>query len=74
MRAAKKMNLAYPELLRAIGQFIVKRGISSVCIMEFEDGVIVTGSALYETGETLGRRTETHVLSGQDLQRMIKGG
>ena len=63
-----------PELLRAIGRFIVKRGITNVCVMEFEDGVIVIGTVLYETGETMGRRTETHVLSGEDLHRLVKGG
>ena len=74
MSPTKKTGIPYPELLRAIGQFIMKRGINNICIMEFEDGVIVTGSALYDTGETIGRRTETHVLSGEDLQRLVKGG
>jgi hypothetical protein len=69
-----KTPIPYPELLRAIGRFIVKRGITNVCVMEFEDGVIVTGTVLYETGETMGRRTETHVLSGEDLHRLVKGG
>ena len=69
-----KIPIPYPELLRAIGRFIVKRGITNVCVMEFEDGVIVTGTVLYETGETTGRRTETHVLSGEDLHRLVKGG
>jgi hypothetical protein len=40
--------------------------------MEFEGGMIVTGSRLYETGETLGRRTETHVFSVEDLRRLVK--
>jgi hypothetical protein len=69
-----KTPIPYPELLRAIGRFIVKRGITNVCVMEFEDGVIVTGTVLYETGETMGRRTETHILSGEDLHRLVKGG
>ena len=74
MSPAKKTSIPYPELLHAIGQFVAKRGISNVCIMEFENGIIVTGTMLYETGETMGRRTETHVLSGDDLQRLVKGG
>ncbi|MEW5717040.1 MAG: hypothetical protein AB1817_00275 [Chloroflexota bacterium] len=73
MKPAKKA-IPYPELLQAIGQFIAKRGIGNICIMEYEDGVIVTGSALYDTGETIGRRTETHVLTGEDLRRLVKGG
>ena len=74
MNRTKRKSFPYPELLHAIGQFVAKRGISNICIMEFEDGVIVTGSLLYDTGETIGRRTETHVLSGEDLQRLLKGG
>ncbi len=73
MSPAKK-TFPYPELLHAIGQFVAKRAIGNICIMEFEDGVIVSGTALYETGETLGRHTETHVLSGEDLRRLVKGG
>jgi hypothetical protein len=73
MTHAKK-TYPYPELLRAIGQFVAKRGINNVCVMEFENGVIVTGTVLYDTGETTRRRTETHVLSGEELQRLVKGG
>lgn len=67
-------NFSYPELLHAIGKFVTKRGMSNICVMEFENGVIVTGIVLYNTGETIGRRTETHVLSFDDVQRLIKGG
>lgn len=67
-------NFPYPEVLHAIGRFVAKRGISNICVMEFENGVIVTGTLLYNTGETMGRRTETHILSFDDLQRLIKGG
>lgn len=67
-------NFSYPELLHAIGKFIAKRGITNICVMEFENGIIVTGVTLYNTGETTGRRTETHILSFEDVQRLIKGG
>jgi hypothetical protein len=73
MKASSK-NLAYPEMLHAIGKFVAKRGISNICVMEFENGVIVTGTVLYNTGETMGRRVETHILSFDDVQRLIKGG
>ncbi len=74
MSPAGKPTLAYPEVFAAIGKFIAKKGISNVCIMEFENGVIVIGSALYETGEIFSRRTETHVLTNDDLKRLMKGG
>lgn len=67
-------NFSYPELLHAIGKFIAKHGITNICVMEFENGIIVTGVTLYNTGETTGRRTETHILSFEDVQRLIKGG
>lgn len=69
-----RKTLPYPEVLHAIGKFVTKRNITNVCVMEFEDGIIVTGTVLYNTGETMGRRTETHVLSSDDLQRLVKGG
>ncbi len=40
--------------------------------MEFESGVIVVGSVLYEAGESYNRRVETHVLSQEELQRLVK--
>jgi hypothetical protein len=67
-------HFPYPEMLHAIGKFVTKRGMSNICVMEFENGVIVTGIVLYNTGETTGRRTETHVLTFDDLQRLVKGG
>jgi hypothetical protein len=71
---SRKVNIAYPELLAAVGRFIVKQGLSDVCVMEYEDGVIVVGSVLYETGEIMNRRTVTHVLAGDELRRLVKGG
>ncbi len=63
----------YPEAFAAIGRFIAKHGLKDVCVLEFEKGVIITGSMLYETGEGYQRRTETHVLSEEELNRLIKG-
>lgn len=65
-------RIQYPELFAALGRYIAKLGISNVCVMEFENGVIITGSVLYETGESLNRRVETKVLSHEDLKRLVK--
>ena len=62
----------YPELFAALGRYIAKLGISNVCVMEFENGVIITGSLLYETGESFNRRVETKGLSHEDLKRLVK--
>jgi hypothetical protein len=74
MNPTSKPKIPYPEMMTVVGRFIAKRGIKDICVLEFENGVIVTGSALYETGEVMGRRIETHVLSADDLQRLAKGG
>ncbi|MCL4486568.1 MAG: hypothetical protein M1132_01965 [Chloroflexi bacterium] len=71
---APKTDLAipYPEVMAAVGRLIAKRGLRRVCVMEFEEGVIVTGSTLFETQESYNERTETHVLSTGDLERLTK--
>lgn len=66
-------GLQYPEALAAVGRFIVKQGLSNVCVMEFEKGIIITGSVLYEAGESYQRRMEVHVLSEQELRHLIGG-
>ncbi len=63
----------YPELFAAVGRFIAKQGLKDVCVLEFEKGVIITGSVLYEAGESYQRRTETHVLAEEDLNRLMRG-
>ena len=66
-------QIQYPDAMAAIGRFIATQRLTNVCVMEFENGVIVTGSILYETGESYNRRLETHILSEEDLRRMIRG-
>lgn len=65
-------GLKYTEALGGVARFIQRRHLSDVCILEFEQGIIVTGSALYETGESYNRCTETHVLSVDDLKQIMK--
>jgi hypothetical protein len=74
MASSSKTELSYAKLFAALGRFIEQKKIDNVCVMEFEGGVIVTGSALYETAEGYNRQVITHVLSQDDLQRMVKGG
>ncbi len=67
-----KPFIAYPEIFAALGRFIAKEKMRDVCVMEFEHGVIVTGSVSYATGDTLTHYIETKVLSFEDLQRLMK--
>jgi hypothetical protein len=68
--SAAKIN--YAELFAAIGRFIAKEQMQNVCVMEFEGGMVVSGSVFYEHSHELNRRVKTHVLSKEDLQRLIR--
>ncbi len=65
-------SLKYPEVFAALGRYIDKRKLEDVCVLEFEGGVIVTGSSFFEKGEGFGRSIETKVFSFADLQRLVK--
>jgi hypothetical protein len=67
-----RVQISYPDKFAALGRFIAKKKLSDVCVMEFESGVIVVGSVLFEAGESYNRRIETHVLSQEELQRLVK--
>jgi hypothetical protein len=69
-----KKQFDYSKVLAALGQFAAKKGISDICVMEFEDGMILIGSVIYETGEILNRQTVSHIFSADDLQKLVKGG
>ncbi len=66
-------RISYADAFAAIGRFCTKKSMSDVCVLEFEHGVIVSGSTLFVSGENYRRQVETHVFSEQDLRQMIKG-
>lgn len=70
--AHKKID--YAKVLAAIGSYAAKHGLDEVCVMEFEEGMILTGSKIVEAGEVLNRHQMTHIFSSEDLQKMTKGG
>ncbi len=67
-----KRVIAYPELFSAIGHFVATRKLRDVCVMEFEGGMIVSGSTFFERGEGFGRAIETRVFSFDDLLQLVK--
>ncbi len=67
-------RIAYADAFAAIGRFCSKKSMSDVCVLEFEHGVIVSGSVIFVAGESYRRQIETHVFSEEDLRKMIKGG
>ena len=64
-------NFDYPELFAALGKFIADKKLQDIFLMEFEDGIIIAGSILYETRGDTQRSQETFILSAQDLEQMI---
>ena len=60
----------YAELFAALGKFINDKKLQDVCVFEFEDGMIVTGSTVYNSHDDVRRKQETFVLSTSDLQKM----
>ncbi len=73
MTALGSGDLQYPVVMEALGRFIVKQQLTNVCVLEFENGVIVTGSLLYPAGEGFKRRNVTQVFSDDDLRRLVRG-
>jgi hypothetical protein len=61
-------NIAYTDLFTALGKFIASKELKDVCVIEFEDGVIVSGSIIYETHDGFRRRQETFVLSAEEIR------
>ncbi len=72
MGALEAAKIKYPDALAALGRYIAKKGLTEVCLMEFESGFILLGSMLYETAESYGRRTEMQTFSFDELQRLIR--
>ncbi len=66
-----KTELKYPDLFAALGKFIENKKLQNVCVMEFEEGIIITGSQVYEASRGPRRRLETIVLSREDLQKLV---
>ncbi len=69
-----RKHLDYSKVLASIGQFAAKQGLTDICVMEFEEGMILIGSLIFETGEILNRQTVSHIFSADDLQKLVKGG
>jgi hypothetical protein len=66
-----RVEMDYPRLLEAVGKVISSKNMSDVCIMEFEDGLIVSGSVVVEGRTGIKHRIETIVLSRQELGTLL---
>ncbi len=72
MATLGKTQITYADALSALGHFIAEQELTNVCVMEFADGVIVTGSKMHATGELLSRHVATHVLSNEQVEQLVK--
>ncbi len=64
-------GLNYPEVFTALGKLIEENELHDVVVMEFEQGIIVTGAVTQEVGTGYDHKVETFVLSGADLRSML---
>jgi hypothetical protein len=72
MPAIKSDRSDYPELLRAIGQFIQQEALSEVSLLEFDRGWVVTGLTYKATAQGFIRVPVDFVLSHDDVREMIQ--
>ncbi len=72
MGALEKAKIKYPDALAALGRYIAKKGLTDVCLLEFESGFVLLGSVLYETAEGYGRHTQVQTFSFDELRKLIR--
>lgn len=72
MVASEPTRLRYDLLLAALGRFAEEHRLNDLCILEFEEGVIIQGTTLVQTAEGYKRSAVTHVLSHNDLKEMVR--
>ena len=72
MSTLGKNQLDYAAVYSALGRWIARENLSNTCLVEFEGGVIVTGTKIFAVGDALARHTITRVFSEEELRRLIK--
>lgn len=64
-------GIHYTELFPALGKFIQDQELNDVVVMEFEEGIIITGTKIIDAREEYNHSIETHILSAQDLRALL---
>lgn len=72
MAPSEPTRLRYDLLLAALGRFAEEHRLSDLCILEFEEGVIMQGTTLVQTVEGYKRSAVTHVLSRDDIKELVR--
>lgn len=64
-------GIKYPDAFAALGRFIADNDLYDVSVMEFEQGIIVTGAVPREQRGDFDHDIATFVLSAEDLRALI---
>lgn len=67
------LHFTYPQVFEALGKFIANKDLRDVFVMEFEQGIIVSGSTMHQQRLVTSVETETFVFSEDDLRALISG-
>ena len=67
-------DFSYTDIFTALGKFVTGKGLKDVCVMEFEDGLIVTGTAIYEVTGGFRRVVDTYVMSADEIRLLMETG
>ena len=70
-RRMVKYQVGYEKLLQAIGRFCDEQKLDEICVMEFEEGLILRALQVESTGEGYVRRAVTHTWSYDQVAGMI---
>lgn len=68
----QRERIDYPEILRAIGQFIQQEALREVSLLEFDKGWIVAGLTYKATSQGFIRVPVDYVLSHDDLREILQ--
>ncbi|OQY94889.1 MAG: hypothetical protein B6D41_06735 [Chloroflexi bacterium UTCFX4] len=67
-------DTSYADLFTALGKFITSKKLQDVCVMEFDQGVIVIGAVMVETAVGFQRRQDTFIFAGDELRLLLETG
>ncbi len=64
-------DVKYSDVFAALGRFIEEKQMQDICVMEFEDGIILSGAVVFAGREGERRSIETVVLSSKELSALL---
>ncbi len=68
---APRERTDYPELMRALGQFIQQEHLTEVCVVEFDSGWIISGLSFRATLGGFARVPVDYTLSHADVRALL---